>query len=186
MKTLFERVDGFAQKKLKPVKRGGASYAATYNHCKGEIERLVQKYQALKTEDQTARLTRDSIEQSLRRYQNYCIKENFGAHYREQGLDNSVKVEFEHVLPVRLARDLLLANRLTVGEALNVPTCWLSAVNHKRLNSTKLGSTTPDIYWFWRRYQDLDISIETHSGVQVDTAAWNLSTHYEYFPIDQD
>jgi hypothetical protein len=33
MKTLMERVGGFAQKKPTPVKRGGASYDATYKFC---------------------------------------------------------------------------------------------------------------------------------------------------------
>jgi hypothetical protein len=75
----------------------------------------------------------------------------------------------------------LLFGRLTVDEALNIPTCRLSADKHKKLNSTKLGSTTPDIYWFWQRYQELGIQIETHDGNDVDPAVWNLDTHYEYF-----
>lgn len=181
MKTLIERVGGFAQKKPTPVKRGGSSYDATYNFCKSEIERLVLMYQALKVEDQTARLIRDMIDVLLRRYHGYSIKENFGAHYREQGLAAGVKVEFEHVIPAAVARDLLLVGRLTVDEALNIPTCRLSAANHRRLNSTQLGSTTPDIYWFWRRYQTLDITVETHDGTAVDAETWNLGTHYQYF-----
>jgi len=90
MTTLMERVGGFAQKKPTPVKRGGASYDATYNFCKTEIERMVRQYRALKVEDQTARLIRDMIDVLLRRYHGYSIKENFGAHYREQGLTAGV------------------------------------------------------------------------------------------------
>jgi hypothetical protein len=183
MKTLMERVGGFAQKKPTPVKRGGASYDATYNFCKTEIERLVKMYHNLKVENQTARLIRDMIDVLLRRYHGYSIKENFGAHYREVGLAAGVKVEFEHVIPAAVARDLLLVGRLTVDEALNIPTCRLSAANHRKLNSTQLGSTTPDIYWFWQRYQALGISVETHDGTAVDIATWNLDTHYQYFAI---
>jgi hypothetical protein len=181
MKTLMERVSGFAQKKPTPVKRGGASYDATYNFCKSEIERLVKQYRALKAEDQTARLIRDMIDVLLRRYHGYSIKENFGAHYRERGLAAGVKVEFEHVIPAAVARDLLLVSRLTVDEALNIPTCRLSAANHRQLNSTQLGSTTPDIYWFWQRYRALGISVETHDGTAVDMSTWNLDTHFDYF-----
>jgi hypothetical protein len=183
MTTLMERVGGFAQKKPTPVKRGGASYDATYNFCKSEIERLVKQYSALKVENQTARLIRDMIDVLLRRYHGYSIKENFGAHYREQGLAAGVKVEFEHVIPASVARDLLLVGRLTVDEALNVPTCRLSAANHRKLNSTRLGSTTPDIYWFWQRYQELGITVETHDGTPVDMTTWNLGNHYQYFSI---
>jgi len=34
MKSLMERVGGYAQKKPTPVKRGGASYSATQQFCK--------------------------------------------------------------------------------------------------------------------------------------------------------
>jgi len=96
-------------------------------------------------------------------------------------LPHGTKTEFEHVIPAAVARDMLLYDRLTVDEALNIPTCRLSATKHKKLNSTKLGSTTPDIYWFWQRYQSLDITVETHDNNVVDMASWNLDTHYEYF-----
>ena len=177
----MERVGGFAQKKPTPVKRGGASYDATYNFCKSEIERYVQMYRQLTVEDQTARLIRDMIDVLLRRYHGYSIKENIGAHYYETGLPHGTKTEFEHVIPASVARDLLLFDRLTVDEALNIPTCRLSATKHRKLNSTKLGSTTPDIYWFWKRYQELGITVTTHDGVAVDTATWNLDSHYSYF-----
>lgn len=182
----MERVSGFAQKKPPPVKRGGASYDATYKFCVRGLKLCIWAYQRLKVEDQTARMIRDVMDFLLRRYHGYAIKENFGAHYREVGLARGTAVHFEHVLPEAVARDLLLVERLTIDEALNIPTCRLSAANHKRLSDMQLGSTTPDIYWFWRRYQDLGISIETRNGTPVDMAAWNLDTHYEYFPIDQD
>ena len=180
-KTLMERVGGFAQKKPTPVKRGGASYDATQQFCKNEIERYVEMYRQLKVEDQTARLIRDMIDVLLRRYHGYSIKENIGAHYYETGLPHGTKTEFEHVIPASVARDLLLFDRLTVDEALNIPTCRLSAKNHRKLNSTKLGSTTPDIYCFWQRYQSLNITVETHDGVAVDMTTWNLDSHYQHF-----
>ena len=180
---LQERVTNFAQKKPTPVKRGGASYDATQQFCKSEIERLVEMYKQLKVQDQTARLIRDMIDVLLRRYHGYSIKENIGAHYFEKGLAHGTKTEFEHVIPASVARDLLLFDRITVDEALNIPTCRLSAKNHKKLNSTRLGSTTPDIYWFWQRYKSLGIQLETHDGVEVDTVTWNLEQHFNYFNI---
>ena len=83
MKTLMERVSGFAPKKSTPVKRNGASYEATYQFCKSEIERYVEMYKQHKVEDQTARLIRDMIDVLLRRYHGYSIKEKIGAHYYE-------------------------------------------------------------------------------------------------------
>ena len=181
MKTLLERVGGFAQKKPTPVKRGGSSYDATYKFCVRGLKLCIWSYQRLKVEDQIARLIRDVMDFLLRRYHNYAIKENIGAHYFEKGLPHGAKTDFEHVIPAAVARDLLLFDRLTIDEALNIPTCRLSAAKHKKLNSTKLGSTTPDIYWFWRRYQELGISVETHDGTQVDFSTWNLDSHYDYF-----
>ena len=181
MKTIMERVSGFAQKKPTPVKRNGASYEATYQFCRSEIERYVEQYRQHKVEDQTARLIRDMIDVLLRRYHGYSIKEKIGAHYYEKGLPHGTKTEFEHVIPAAVARDSLLYGRITVDEALNIPTCRLSAANHKKLNSTKLGSTTPDIGQFWQRYQSLDITVETHDGTVVDMSTWNLDAHYKYF-----
>jgi hypothetical protein len=183
MKTLQERVSGFAQIKPTPVKRGGASYDATYRFCVRGLKLCVWTYRRLKVEDQTARLIRDVMDFLLRRYHGYAIKENIGAHYYEKGLARGVKTEFEHVIPAAVARDLLLYDRLSIDEALNIPTCRLSAVKHKKLNSTKLGSTTPDIYNFWQRYADLGITVETHDGTAVDMTTWHLDSHYEYFKI---
>ena len=181
MKPLMERVSGFAQKKPPRVKPGGASYSATHQFCKNEIERYVDMFKNHNIEDQTARLIRNMLDILLRQYQDHCIKKRIGAHYYEKGLPHGTKTEFEHVVPAAVALKLLLVDRLTVDEVLNIPTCRLSASNHKKLNSTKLGSTTPDIGWFWQRYQSLGISVETHDGTAVDMTTWNLDTHYQHF-----
>lgn len=181
MKTIMERVQGFEQIKPAPVKRGGASYDATYQFCLAEIQRYVTMYNGLQAEDQTARLIRDMIDVLLRRYHNYAIKENIGAHYVEAGLKHGAKTDFEHVIPAAVARDLLLVGRITVDESLNIPTCRLSRNKHKKLNSTKLVSTTPDIGNFWRRYDQLGIRIETHDGTPVDMKTWDLDQHYRHF-----
>ena len=183
MKTLMERCYGFTQVKPVPVKRGGPSYNATYEWAFNRLEQYRAEYQALSVEDQTARLIRDDIDHTLRRYQNYSIKENIGAHYYERALSHNAKTEFEHIIPASVARDMLLYDRLTVNEVLNIPTCRLSKKKHRILNSTKLGSTTPDPYWFWQRYQDLGIQVETHDGNEVDTVTWNLDSHYSYFNV---
>lgn len=183
MKPLMERVSGFAQKKPNPVKRGGPSYDATHAWARRNLAAAVKEYKSLTAEDQTARLIRDEMDFVLRRYQNYSIKENIGAHYFEKGLAHDVKTEFEHVIPAAVARDMLLYDRLTVEEALNIPTCKLSKKNHQRLGKNKMASTTPDVFWFWKRYQELGIQLETYDGTEVDTVTWNLSTHYKYFNV---
>jgi hypothetical protein len=183
MKPLMERCQGFAQKKPPPVKRGGPSYNATYEWARCRLEQYVMEYQNLIAEDQTARLIRDDMDHTLRRYQNYCIKENIGAHYYEQGLAHDDKTEFEHIIPASVARDMLLFDRFTINEVLNIPTCRLSKKKHELLNSTGLVSTTPDPYWFWQRYQSLGIKVDTHDGTEVDMATWNLGSHYQYFKV---
>lgn len=183
MSTLQQRLSGFVQKKPTPVKRGGPSYDATNKFVRRGLNFMVRMYRLLKTEDQVARLIRDVIDFLLRRYHNYAIKENIGAHYFEMGLKTGAKTEFEHIIPAAVARDLLLVGRITVDEAMNIPTCRLSKTKHKKLNSTQLGSTTPDIYWFWRRYHSLGVTVQTHDGVAVDMATWNLDSHYQHFPL---
>lgn len=183
MKSLQERLQGFKQVKYTRVKRDGASYAQTETFALRVLKICVWTYSRLQSSDQTARLLRDIIDFVLRRYHGYCIKENIGAHYRELGLKPDTKCDFEHVLPAAVARDLLLNGRITAREALNIPTCLVSKKNHKKLNSQSLASTTPDIYWFWQRYQILGIQVETHDGVAIDTVTWNLDSHYQHFGI---
>ena len=183
MKTLEQRLQGFKQVKYTRVKRDGSSYAQTEAFALRVLRICTWTYARLESSNQTARLIRDLIDFTLRRYHGYCIKENIGAHYRELGLKPDTKCDFEHVLPAAVARDLLLNGRITVKEALNIPTCIVSKKNHSKLNNQSMASTTPDIYWFWQRYKILGIRVETHDGIEIDTETYNLDHHYEQFKI---
>lgn len=163
------------------VNRSGLSYDQTRDFCVREIERYVEQYRALESHDQTARLMRDMIDVLLRRYHGYCIQEKQGAHYRERGLAKTVKTEFEHVIPAKVARDALLSRKMSIWDALNIPTCELSRSKHQALKKMGLAKLTPDPFWFWQRYQDLGIEIETRDGVAVDLDSWNLDQHYAHF-----
>jgi hypothetical protein len=181
--NLSERLKGFKPIKYTRVTRDGASYAQTEVFVRRALRLCLWTYKRLESANQTARLLRDVIDFVLRRYHGYCIKEKLGAHYREVGLKPNDKVDFEHVLPAALARDLLIHDRISIDEALNVPTCMISRKKHKKLNSKKLASTTPDPYNFWTRYEILNIKIETHDSTEVDMATWNLDSHYQYFKV---
>jgi hypothetical protein len=76
---------------------------------------------------------------------------------------------------------MFLAGRFTAPEAMNAPTCLLSKAKHTELGGQGLTDSTPDVYWFFRRYQDLGVVIETRDGDVIDLATWNLDQHYEYF-----
>lgn len=182
MKSLLERCQEFKQIKYTRVTRNGLSYSQTEQFTRRVLKICVWTYQRLPEANQTARLIRDLIDFTLRRFQGYCIKEKFGAHYREVGLQLTDRVDFEHVIPAAIARDMLLHNLMTVDEAMNIPTCMVSRRNHKRLNK-KNASTTPDIFNFWQRYKILNIMVETHNGTPVNMNTWNLATHYQYFNI---
>jgi len=163
------------------VSRSGLSYSQTSGFCHQEIARYVTLYKGLDQHDQTARLIRDMIDMLLRRYHGYCIQENLGAHYREQDLVPDIKTDFEHVIPAKVARDCVLTDRMSVSDALNIPTCKLSKVKHQKLKQLGLAYKTPDIFWFWRRYQDLDIQVETRDGTKINMNDWNLDDHYRNF-----
>lgn len=182
MKTLIERrqaIADFQQTKYIKLKRTGESYVQTKDWAVRNITRCLEELQRSPKNDQAARLIRDEIDSYLKRYHDYCIKEQIGAHYREVGALKK-ECDFEHVIPKAVARELMLYKVMTIDEALNLPTCLLRKENHRILNK-KYASTTPDIWDFWQRYQSLNITVETHDGTKVDMAAWNLDTHYQHF-----
>jgi hypothetical protein len=179
--SLQALIEGYQPGNVPRVQRSGAAYEQTYQYFYGNVQLLIDRYRELEQHDQTARLIRDDIEHALRRYHEYCIQQNTGAHYLQEGLGRDQEVDFEHVIPARIVRDALISGRMTIDQAFNAPTCNLSREKHKVLDEQKLTKTTPCPFWFWRRYQNLGIKIKTRSGEVIDTETWNLDTHYEHF-----
>lgn len=181
---LQESLAQFSNPVYTRTKRNQQSYAATAAYVKQNLNRLVELYHTTKNDEQTARLIRDDIDGALRRYHQYCIKENFGAHYIEVGLNgNGI---FEHIIPASTIRNLLIAEIIDVNQACNMPTCRLSEEKDTLLREKGWASKTPDIYHFWKRYQycfDTNSAFVTHDGVAVDTSM-TLDQHFKInFPI---
>ena len=184
MVTLKEQLDGFVQTNPTNVKRNGDSYDKTYKFVSRVVKISVFAYNKLQHLDQTARLLRDLMDWALRRYHEYCILQNFGAHYREVGVKVKKGNVFEHVVPARLARDLLIHRIFTVDQAMNIPTCLLSKKNDAKLNKM-FSKSTPDMHYFFRRYEQAlpGIHIETVHGVSVDLHTWTIDDHFKLFGI---
>ena len=71
---------------------------------------------------ETLRLVRDDMDNLLRRYHGYAVKENIGAHYREIGAD--ADSDFEHLIPSARIRDMMIAGVITIDEALKGREPW--------------------------------------------------------------
>ena len=183
--NLFERLDGFRTPRYTRVKRSTESYDATARYVVSNLERLVDLYDQTRNDEQTSRLIRDDVDNALRRYHQYCIKENIGAHYIELGAEVT---DFEHMIPASRVRDLLLLGRITPEEACNPPTCKLSREKHMILKDKGWASDTPDLIDFWQRYRlcfETAGCFITHDGTPVDTETWTLDKHYAYYTATQ-
>lgn len=180
MQTLIERIEGFVPVVHTRVTRNDDAYRETELYFQESLQALLAMLPQAEHE-QRQRLIRDDIDDALRRYHEYCIEQGTtGAHYREVGATDT---DFEHVVPNKIIRGLLIDGRITIAEAFNAPTCELSKDKHKEIGRLGWGGSTPSIKNFWKRYAQVypDIQIETCDGHVVDMTTWNLETHYEYF-----
>lgn len=160
--------------------RNAESYRATYRYCSGRLMEILEIYRNSTNDQQTLRLVRDDMDNLLRRYHGYAIKENIGAHYREVGVDKDV--DFEHLIPAARIRDMMIAGVLTINQALNCPTVTLSRTKHHALKEAGWASHTPDVWRPFLRYtQVFSAGFETYDGKSVDTDVWTLEDHYRYF-----
>jgi len=178
---LREALENFTAPVYTKTKRSTESYAATAAYVTANLKRLVELYRSTKNDEQTYRLIRDDIDNALRRYHQYCIKENFGAHYIERGLEgNGI---FEHMVPASRIRDLLLAEVITPLQACNMPTCRLSKERDDKLREAGWASKTPDIYNFWKRYEySFDIvDVFTTWDDQLVNTNMTLDDHFDMF-----
>jgi hypothetical protein len=185
MSKLQKLVEGFAPVAYSRVQRGDKSYKETFELTVSELERLVIMYKGLTEVGQTARLVRDSIDHWIRRYHGYAIEGSIGAHYTEVGVDRANCV-FEHVIPAAKVRDMLLQGVLTVKQALNTPTCLISKRNDDILREEGHVSSSPDYWYFFKRYEVFDdAQFVTYNGEVVkDLSKWTLEDHYKFFIIE--
>jgi hypothetical protein len=179
LKTLLE---GFEAPNYGKTRRTPETYQTVARRCKRKLTALVEEYRAVQNDQQELREIRNDIDDALRRYHEYCIKQrdNMGAHYHEQGADQDT--DFEHLIPAARIRDLLLAGILTVEQALNVPTVVLSRGKHMALKDAGWASHTPDMWLPFKRYSNVfDAEFQTYDGTSIDPDTWTLERHFDYF-----
>ena len=183
---LQESIKNFRSPVYTKTARSTFTYASIKSRCSKNITRLVEEYNNVKNDQQLLREIRNEIDYNLRRYHNYAIKENIGAHYIEVGLEgNGI---FEHMIPASTVRDLCIAGVFTEEQALNVPTCRISKGLDDLLREKGWVSKTPDIYNFWERYKycfDTKGVFTTWDGHEVDTDM-TLDDHFAQFVVDTD
>ena len=182
MQNLKESVESFSKKTYTKVKRNERSYRDTYTFIAAEIQRYREMYNNCIEEDQIARLIRDMLDVLIRRYHDYSIRGDIGAHYRQQNILKGETV-FEHVIPASEIRDMLIEGKLTINQALNAPTCLISKADDVILRKSGLGSSSPSRWFFFRRYQVLNSTFNTYNGQSVDLDTWTLEDHYRFFNI---
>jgi hypothetical protein len=164
------------------TQRSAKTYQTVAQHCTSHLNRLIEEYRTVRNDQQLLRELRNDIDEKLRRYHEYCIKQRvgMGAHYHEIGAD--AETDFEHLIPAARIRDLLLANTITVEQALNAPTVRLSRAKHAQLKEAGWASHTPDMWLPFRRYSQVFTAVfETHDGTQIDPETWTLDDHFDYF-----
>jgi hypothetical protein len=180
--NLQESLSRFTSPVYGKTKRSAETYQTVARHCGSHIARLVEEYRAVKNDQQLLRELRNDIDYYLRRYHKYCIEERDGmlAHYHEIGAD--ADCDFEHLIPAARVRDLLLADCISVQQALNAPTVRLSRTKHMMLKDAGWASATPDMWLPFRRYSQVFTALyQTHDGTTVDPETWTLQRHFDYF-----
>lgn len=179
---LKESLDNFIAPVYGRTQRTADTYQTVATHCSNHLSRLADEYRAVKNNQQLLREIRNDIDYYLRRYHEYCIKQrdNMGAHYHEVGAD--ADTDFEHLIPASRVRDLLLADAISVTQALNAPTVKLSRAKHAELKDAGWASHTPDMWLPFRRYsQVFSAQFETFDGHAIDPETWTLEQHFNYF-----
>lgn len=179
---LKESLDKFIAPNYGRTARSAETYQTVARRCKKNLDRLIREYADTVNDQQELREIRNEIDESLRRYHEYCIeqRDGMGAHYHEIGSDT--ETDFEHLIPAKILRDLLLAGIINVEQALNAPTVVLSRDKHRALKDAGWASHTPDLWLPFRRYtQVFEAKYQTYDGTEIDPETWNLEKHFDYF-----
>jgi hypothetical protein len=176
---LKESLESFIPPVYVRIKRSPATYKSLAARCKLKLEELIKEYNEVKNDQQLLREIRNDMDNYLRRYHDYCIKEKIGAHYIEVGAD---KTDFEHLIPLARVRDMMYKGHITVEQALNIPTVKLSKEKHRLLKETGWGDKTPDMWLPFTRYSNVfTATYQTHDGTEINPLTWTLEDHYNYF-----
>jgi len=183
MNLVREQVETFKDVEPDRVTRNGQAYVETTEFITAELTRHLTAYRKLTKITQRGRLLRDEIDDLIRRYHDYVIAGKIKAHYRQVGVYEKKGNVFEHVIPLRTVRNMLIGGIVTIDQALNAPTCLIKPDANQVLSANKLTKKTPNAWMFWQRYQLLNIDIETYDGTPVDQITWDLAQHYQYFQV---
>jgi hypothetical protein len=179
---LKENLEKFVPAVYGRTQRTAETYQTVANRCRRNLDRLVEEYNATVNNAQELREIRNEMDEAIRRYHEYCIQQRDGmqAHYHEIGAD--ADCDFEHLIPAKILRDLLLSNVITIDQALNAPTVRLSRSKHMALKDAGWASKTPDMWLPFKRYSEVfDAAYQTHDGTAIDPLTWTLEKHYNYF-----
>jgi hypothetical protein len=180
--SLKESLDKFIAPVYGKTQRSPDTYRTVASRCRSKLSQFVGEYHAVENDQQLLREIRNDIDDSLRRYHEYCIQQRDGmkAHYHEIGADD--ECDFEHLIPAARIRDLLLADCITVDQALNAPTVRLSRAKHMALKDAGWAAKTPNMWLPFERYTNVfQATYQTHDGTAVDPLTWTLEKHYNYF-----
>jgi len=197
MDALEQALTEHRPKRKANVKRNDKAYTDCLSTTTVELERLLELYRTtVFEEDMRARLLRDSIDHHLRRYHKYAIQGKIKSHYHQRGVSLTAKdTIFEHVIPASQVRDYLIENKLSINQALNVPTCRVSRKSDSLLNARGMHDRNTDPWHFFKRYKvgmsDLDKDgntvfpdFETYNGQPIqDLDTWTLRDHFNFFGI---
>jgi hypothetical protein len=179
---LKESLDRFVPAVYGRTQRTPETYETVANRCRRNLDRLTKEYNAVVGNAQELREIRNEMDDALRRYHEYCIQQRDGmqAHYHE--IDADEDCDFEHLIPAKILRDLLLSDVITIDQALNAPTVKLSRAKHMALKDAGWASKTPDMWLPFKRYSEVfDAVYETHDGTDIDPNTWTLEQHFDYF-----
>jgi hypothetical protein len=179
---LKENLDKFVPAVYGRTQRTAETYQTVANRCRRNLDRLAREYNATVNNAQELREIRNEMDDALRRYHEYCIQQRDGmrAHYHEIGAD--ADCDFEHLIPAKILRDLLLSDVITIDQALNAPTVVLSRAKHTALKDAGWASKTPDMWLPFKRYTEVfDATYQTHDGTVIDPETWTLQKHFDYF-----
>jgi hypothetical protein len=179
---LKESLDKFVPAVYSRTQRTAETYQTVANRCRRNLIRLAEEYSQVVGNAQELREIRNEMDAALRRYHEYCIQERDGmlAHYHEIGAD--ADCDFEHLIPAKILRDLLLSKVITIDQSLNAPTVVLSRAKHMALKDAGWASKTPDMWLPFKRYSEVfDATYQTHDGTAIDPLTWTLEKHYNYF-----